>query len=305
MSYFPPFIDETGVHLPTYEDRLDQLLSDYRRIFGTDLILTPDTQDYQLCSIFAKALDDMSSLFLSGYAARDPDLAAGQALDLLLPLNGITRLPGESDAAARLRRSNVIAAPSISTREALLSALSAVPYLKGAIIWENDTDDTDDQGLPPHSIRVVVDGGANIPVAQAILSKKPVGVTTDGSVSVTVPDEFGTDRTVHFSRVSNIYLMITVYIRTFAGYDSSVTPDAIKAAVKAYIDKQVIGQDVIVPSIYSPVMALNDPDHPTFAISSLAVNTSETSSSIKIAIGPGERASVLLPSINVSATPMS
>ena len=305
MSYFAPYIDSTGIHLPTYEERLDQLLSDYRRIFGTDLILTPDTQDYQLCSIFAKSLDDLSSLFLSGYAACDPNLAAGQALDLLLPLNGITRLPDESDASARLRRSNAIAAPAVSTREALLSALSTVPYLTGAVIWENDTDETDDRGLPPHSIRVVVDGGGNLPVAQAILSKKPVGVSTDGSVSVTVADEFGVDHVVKFTRVSSVRLMITVYIRTFSGYDSTATPDAIKAAVKAYIDRQAIGQDVIVPSLYTPVMALNDADHPTFAISSIAVSTSETSSSICIPIGPGERATVPLTNITVSATPMS
>ena len=293
------------MHLPTYEDRLEQLLSDYRRVFGTDLILTPDTQDYQLCSIFAKALDDLSSLFLSGYAAHDPDLAAGQALDLLLPLNGITRLPDESDASARLRRSNAIAAPAISTHEAILSALSTVPYLNSAILWENDTDDTDDRGLPPHSIRVVVDGGGNTNVAKAIFSKKPVGVSTDGSTSVTVQDEFGIDHTIKFSRVSDVRLMITVTIRTTAGYDSTTTPDAIKAAVKACIDKQAIGQPVVLPSLYAPVQSLEDPEHPTFYISSIAASTPSGSSNLVIPIGAGERATVPLTNITVSATPMS
>ena len=305
MAYFAPFIDSTGVHLPTYEDRLEQLLSDYRRIFGTDLILTPDTQDYQLCSIFAKALDDLSSLFLSDYASHDPDLAAGQALDLLLPLNGITRLPDESDASARLRRSLAISAPAVSTREALLSALRSVPYLNDVVLWENDTDEEDDRGLPPHSIRVVVDGGGNANVANAIFSKKPVGITTDGTTGVFVTDEFGNTHTVKFTRVTEVPLMITVYIRTLPGYNSIATPNAIKEAVKATIDQLTIGQDFIVPSLYGPILAQDDPDHPTFIISSLAASDSVTSSALRIPVDPAERATISLATISVSATPLS
>ena len=36
MSYFPPYIDAAGIHMPTYEDRLQDLCSAYRSIFGLD-----------------------------------------------------------------------------------------------------------------------------------------------------------------------------------------------------------------------------------------------------------------------------
>ena len=36
MSYFAPYIDETGIHMPTYEDRLADLCEAYRNIYGVD-----------------------------------------------------------------------------------------------------------------------------------------------------------------------------------------------------------------------------------------------------------------------------
>ena len=103
MSYFPPYIDASGIHMPTYEDRLQDLCSAYRSIFGLDAELSPAVPDYQLLSVFAKALDDASAFVVSGYNSRNPAYASGQALDLLLPQYGLSRLPGETDAEARGR----------------------------------------------------------------------------------------------------------------------------------------------------------------------------------------------------------
>ena len=58
MAYFAPYIDSTGIHLPTYEDRLQNLADSYRSIFGVDAVLDPSVPDYQLLSVIAKALDD-------------------------------------------------------------------------------------------------------------------------------------------------------------------------------------------------------------------------------------------------------
>ena len=61
MAYFAPYIDGTGLHMPTYEDRLADLVSAYRSIFGIDAVLSESVPDYQLLSVFAKALDDTSA----------------------------------------------------------------------------------------------------------------------------------------------------------------------------------------------------------------------------------------------------
>ena len=91
MSYFAPYIDGTGLHMPTYEERLEGLCEAYRGIFGQDAALEPAVPDYQLLSVFAKALDDASALMLQVYNSRNPAYATGQALDLLLPMYGISR----------------------------------------------------------------------------------------------------------------------------------------------------------------------------------------------------------------------
>ena len=57
-AYFAPYIDSTGIYLPTYEDRLQNLEDSYRSIIGVDAVLEPSVQDYQLLSVIAKALDD-------------------------------------------------------------------------------------------------------------------------------------------------------------------------------------------------------------------------------------------------------
>ena len=64
MAYFAPYIDGSGLHMPTYEDRLSDLVSAYRSIFGIDAELSESVPDYQLLSVFAKALDDTSALVL-------------------------------------------------------------------------------------------------------------------------------------------------------------------------------------------------------------------------------------------------
>ncbi len=100
MAYFTPYIDASGLHMPAYEDRLEELLSDYREIFGLDAALVPASPDYQLLSIFARALDDVSQLALQAYWSRSPQYAEGAALDLLAPLYGISRRGATCSQAA-------------------------------------------------------------------------------------------------------------------------------------------------------------------------------------------------------------
>lgn len=92
MPYTSPYLDAAGMHIPTYEERMEYLLVGYKQIFGADVYLEPDSKDYQLLSLFARAADDLTASITASYNAHDPNLASGNALDLLLPLNGIRRL---------------------------------------------------------------------------------------------------------------------------------------------------------------------------------------------------------------------
>ncbi|MBQ6506506.1 MAG: baseplate J/gp47 family protein [Clostridia bacterium] len=89
--YFTPYIDGNGVHIPSYEDRMEALVASYRNIFGPDVNLEISSPDYQLLSVFAKALDDLSQIVLVDFASRNPQYASGVGLDLLMPLHGLVR----------------------------------------------------------------------------------------------------------------------------------------------------------------------------------------------------------------------
>ncbi len=99
MSWFEPYIDLEGIHIPTYLDLMDKLIADYKNIFGEDVYLGEETPDYQLLSVFAKCWDDLQAIVVKTYNDRDPDLASGNSLDLLLPINGMSRRPATKSVA--------------------------------------------------------------------------------------------------------------------------------------------------------------------------------------------------------------
>lgn len=91
MAYFAPFIDAAGLHLPTYADIRDQMVSDAKTIFGNDLYLENDSQDYQLISANAIITFDALQALQLAYNSRSPVTAIGSALDAVVKINGIQR----------------------------------------------------------------------------------------------------------------------------------------------------------------------------------------------------------------------
>ncbi len=91
MTYLPPYVDETGMHIAGYSDLLEHLKARMQSIFGADIYLEPDSQDYQLLSAFALMACDVQQGLLAAYNNACPDWAAGAALDRLASLNGVRR----------------------------------------------------------------------------------------------------------------------------------------------------------------------------------------------------------------------
>ena len=93
MAYYAPYIDTTGIHVPMYEDIRDDLIASMKQIFGQDIYLDDDSQDYQQISIFAKKIFDTNSLAVLVYNNRTANTAIGTGLDNLCALAGIKRKP--------------------------------------------------------------------------------------------------------------------------------------------------------------------------------------------------------------------
>lgn len=272
MSYFPPYIDGSGLHMPTYEDRLQDLCSAYRSLFGQEAELSPEVPDYQLLSVFARALDDTSALVLSAYNSRNPQYASGQALDLLLPQYGITRQEGETDAEVRKRMNLATSARGIFSFSSMEAAILEIPNVDRVMIRVNE-EDTEADGIPPHTLSVyVLNGNANR-IAEAIWRNKPPGIGTAGTVSRTVTDDRGNPHTVRFNRPLLQPLVFYITLSTYDGFDESIVCPAMKNALDDYVNNRMeIGETLNIPSLYGLLYQSAGAYANTFAVTDLSAS---------------------------------
>ena len=270
MAYFNPYIDAFGIHMPTYEDRLQDLLSAYRSIFGQEAELYQAVPDYQLLSVFAKALDDTSALVLQAYNSRNPAYASGQALDLLLPQYGIVREPGETDASVRARMNLATAARGTFSLDAMEAELRKISGVSQLLIRVND-DDTTVDSIPGHTIAAYVNGGNAGLVASAIWRKKPPGIGTYGTVSRTVTDGQGNSHTVKFSRPTLLSISFRIELRSYSGFDEAAVTAAMRSAIMTYINQTMdIGEALNIPQMYGLLYQAAGNYASTFAITDLS-----------------------------------
>lgn len=73
----------------------------------------------------------------------------------------------ESDAALKIRRQQSVALSSQGYQPALRAALLNIAGITSAFVFENDSNGTDDDGVPGHSIWVIVSGTATVVLAPA------------------------------------------------------------------------------------------------------------------------------------------
>lgn len=91
MTYFKPYVDSKGLHISTYNDILEHLVSSMKQIYGDDIYLDNSSPDYQMLSIFALVQSDTLQAMVYAYNARSPETAIGTSLDSVVKLNGIKR----------------------------------------------------------------------------------------------------------------------------------------------------------------------------------------------------------------------
>ena len=251
MSYFAPYIDETGLHMPTYEERLEELMTAYRQIFGEGIVLDPAVPDYQLLSVFARALDDTSALVLDEYHSRNPGYATGTGLDLAAQQYGISRFSGETDAQLRIRMGAAMASKGCASAETLLAALKSLRYVRDAAVYVNDGDSADANGIPGHSIACVVYSGLPAEIRETIWKKKAPGIGTYGSSSGSYTDSDGNVHTVSYSAPSSTQVTIVVKVRTLkSDFVLADQEDALRTAIVNFVQALGIGKPLIISQLY-------------------------------------------------------
>lgn len=160
------------------------------------------------------------------------------------PLDGVPGESEQSDGDLRDLRRRTLALQGISTPEAVISAVSALPNVRSLQFRENVTNATatiDGVTLGPHSVWVAVDGGLDSDVAMALLENKTAGAGWNGATSVTVTEPHsGQSYQVRFDRPAEIQVLVRVTVRQGA---SVVDPQtSIPQAIVDYAEGRIDGE---------------------------------------------------------------
>lgn len=148
--------------------------------------------------------------------------------------------PVETDANLRYRQTVSTALPSLTVLDGIVGAVASVTGVARLRAYENDTATTDSNGIPSHSISLVVDGGDSTAIANAIATKKTPGAGTYGTTSVTVTDIYGRPIAIKFYRPTGQAITVAIALKALAGYSSTIG-QAVQQAVSDYINSVDIG----------------------------------------------------------------
>lgn len=174
----------------------------------------------------------------------------------------------ETDEQLRLRRRASTSTPGQAIVDAMYGALTNIPEVRQAKVYENDQDVIDANGLPPHSIYCIVEGGADADILDTIWLKKTAGTTTHGTTTGQVTDSMGNPHTLNFSRPTDVNVWVTVNLHTRPGWPTDGA-QRIKDALTAWaVANQSIGEEVIHSRLFDPVNSI-----PGHSIDSLYIGT--------------------------------
>lgn len=357
MAYFKPYVDESGLHIPTYNEIKENLIEQAKSIFGEDIYLENDSQDYQFIAIMADRIHDCFLTSQLIYNNRSPLTAIGAALDGVVKLNGLKRksktksrcnvlikgvpkttikngtiadidntnwdLPDtviigkdgfieveaicqkydcsasigeiskivtptngwesvinnesstygqvfETDSMLRARQSISTARPSKTVIEGLTGGIAEISEVTRHRLYENDTNIPDENGIPGHSIALVIEGGKNEEIANEIYLRKTPGCYTYGDIEINASvkdinskDDFSV---IRFFRPVYKDVYVNINIKSLAGFTAKTVED-IKVKIVEYLNSLHIGDNLTVsvlwaialsamPSMASPIFSI-------------------------------------------------
>ncbi|UXY51321.1 baseplate J/gp47 family protein [Pseudomonas tohonis] len=156
----------------------------------------------------------------------------------------------ETDPELRARFYRSRARPAQNSLDGLVAALLQLADVRQVVGLENTGSTPDADGVPGHSLNLIVDGGEEQAIAQAIFLRKPAGTGLMGQQSRTVVDGQGVNRLIRFDRPAMVDCKAFVQLRRDAEF-TAIDVAAIKAQL-SQLDFR-IGQDVQLSRLYSPI----------------------------------------------------
>lgn len=173
-------------------------------------------------------------------------------------IDGDTGRGPETDAELRIRREDSLQIVGAGTLEAITARV--LDDVDGVILtrgFENRTDVTDGDGRPPHSIEIVVDGGADQDIGDKLWEVKGGGIGTFGDSTATVTDSNGDLQSVHFTRPVDVDIYVGCELTLYSEEDFPADGiSQVEQTILDYGDSLEIGTDVISQRFIGPVFTI-------------------------------------------------
>lgn len=129
--------------------------------------------------------------------------------------NYLTGGQGETSAEFRLRRNKSMNLPSQSFIDSIESQMLSLTNVTQCKVYDNKTDTTAN-GIPPHQIWVIVQGGDRDDIARVIYNNLPPGIGMKGDESVEVQRAVSEQtEIINFDLASSVPLYITATVKQF------------------------------------------------------------------------------------------
>lgn len=184
----------------------------------------------------------------------------------------------ETDGQLRFRMLATSAA-AVGTPEGIFTAISDVDSVTYVSVQENPTDVKDANGLPPHSVMPIVEGGDVTQVANAILRSVAAGINLASPLDVPGATFVTTSvinpanqqpKTIYFVRPSDVIVNIAMNITSNPSLPSDWQAQ-VKAAVVNFLASWDVGKRLYASRLYSAVNSAIDAD-----INSITINGADS-----------------------------
>jgi uncharacterized phage protein gp47/JayE len=176
----------------------------------------------------------------------------------------------ELDAELRVRQAASTALPSLSVLEGIRGSVLGVSGVSRAVAYENDATAVDANGIPGHSIALVVEGGAAQEIGETIARKKTPGTGTFGTTVVSTLDKYGLPNSINFFRPTIVTIGVEVVLKPLSGYVSNIE-SLIKKEIADFLNSLPIGSDIYTTKLYVPAQFCDKTAEQTYYVDSLRI----------------------------------
>jgi uncharacterized phage protein gp47/JayE len=208
---------------------------------------------------------------------------AGELTVIETPVSGLASITNaedavegreqETDEALMTRREAELRGSGASAVEAVWKAVRNVPGVTAVQVFENDTEATDGDGIPLKSIEVLVAGGDDDDIREAIFASKTGGIRAHGTLSGTVTFN-GKSYTIKHTRPTELEVWVTANLTVDAATFPMDGATRVRDAIVAWGDTNLTtGRDVTaaalsaqaftVPGVLDAVILLGLVDPPS------------------------------------------